>query len=82
MTVTVQLEPTLEAKLLAEARAGGLPIEAYLVRVIAQATAPEPQARTVPTDFDAGLDELVEGSESLPVLPPEAYRRESIYREQ
>ena len=30
-------------------------------------------------EFEAGLDALAEGCETLPVLPPAAYRRESIY---
>jgi hypothetical protein len=30
-------------------------------------------------EFEAGLDELASASDSLPVLPPEAYTRESIY---
>jgi hypothetical protein len=79
VTVMVQLEPTLEARLLAEARAQGVPLEAYLASVIAQVAAPKSQPETTSTDFEAGLDELAEGSERLPVLPPEAYRRDGIY---
>ena len=30
-------------------------------------------------EFEAGLDELASASDSIPVLPPEAYTRESIY---
>ena len=81
MTVTVQLEPTLEARLLGEARAQGVPLDAYLASVIAQVAAPKGPPVTTSTDFEAGLDELAEGSERLPVLPPEAYRRDSIYGE-
>jgi ATP-dependent Zn protease len=79
VTVVVQLEPTLEAKLLAEARAQGVPLGAYLAGVIAQVAAPKGQTETTSMEFEAGLDELAEGSERLPVLPPEAYRRDSIY---
>jgi hypothetical protein len=31
-------------------------------------------------ELDAALDELAEGSENLPILAPEAYTREGIYR--
>lgn len=81
MTVTVQLEPTLEARLLAEAHAQGVPFEAYLASVIAQAAAPRDRIETTLKDFDAGLDALAEGSERLPVLPPQAYCRDSVYGE-
>jgi hypothetical protein len=30
-------------------------------------------------EFEAGLDELASASDSIPVLPPDAYTRESIY---
>ena len=79
MTVTVQLEPTLEARLLAEARAQGVPLGAYLASVITQVSAPRGQPETTSADFEAALDELAAGCERLPVLPPEAYRRDSIY---
>lgn len=32
-------------------------------------------------EFDAALDALSEGSENLPVLPPEATNRAGIYRD-
>jgi predicted nucleic acid-binding protein len=82
VTVTVQLEPMLEARLLAEAHAQGLPIETYLASVLAQVAVPKGRLATTLQDFETGLDELAEGSEKLPVLPPEAYRRDSIYGEE
>jgi hypothetical protein len=30
-------------------------------------------------EFEAGMDALAAGSKQLPVLPPKAYSRESIY---
>jgi Arc/MetJ-type ribon-helix-helix transcriptional regulator len=32
-------------------------------------------------DFDAALDALAEGSERLPILPPDATSRAAIYRD-
>ena len=57
----------------------GVPLDVYLRTVIEQAAASEGRPEVSPDQFDAGLDALAEGSEHLPVLPPEAYRRESIY---
>ena len=79
MTITVRLEPELEERLLAQARAQGLPLDVYLRTVIEQAAVLEGPPDVSPDEFDAALDALAEGSEHLPVLPPEAYRRESIY---
>ena len=79
MTVTVQLDAEVEVRLLAEARAQGISLEAYLASVIRRAAAPEDGPDIALTDFEAGLNELAEGSEGLPVLPPEAFRSDSIY---
>jgi len=79
VTITVRLEPEIEERLLAQARAQGIPLDAYLRTVIEQAATLEGRAEVSLDEFDAGLDSLAEGSERLPVLPPEAYRRESIY---
>ncbi len=79
MTITLRLEPGVEQRLLAEARAHGVSLDVYLQTVIARATAVESQWQVPLDEFDAALDDLAEGSEHLPVLPPEAYRRESIY---
>jgi len=32
-------------------------------------------------DFEAALDDLAQGSDKLPVLPPEATNRDGIYRQ-
>ncbi len=79
MTVTVRLEPEIEERLLAQARAQGISLDAYLRTVIEQAAAVGSRPGVSLGEFDAGLKALAEGSERLPVLPPEAYRRESIY---
>jgi hypothetical protein len=78
MAVSVQLDAELQEHFLAEARAQGISLEAYLASVIAHAAA-QGRPKITTQEFGAGLDELAGGSEKLPVLPPEAYRRDSIY---
>ncbi len=79
MTISVHLEPEIEASLLARAQAQGMTLDAYVQSLIKGAAAkPEPPPTSL-EEFDAALDELAEGSENLPVLPPEAYTREGIY---
>ena len=79
VSITVSLEPELEARLVARARAQGMSLDAYLRTVVEQAAATEAPSKVSPEEFEAGLDALAEGCENLPVLPPDAYRRESIY---
>jgi hypothetical protein len=47
--------------------------------VIEQITALESSEVGSLEEFEAGMDALAEGSEQIPVLPPAAYSRESIY---
>jgi len=79
VTITVRLDPELESRLSAQARAAGISLDAYLHTVIEQAAAVDSRPEVSQDEFEAGLRTLAEGSERLPILPPEAYRRESIY---
>jgi hypothetical protein len=79
VSITVRLEPEIEARLLARARAQGMSLDAYVRTVMEQMAAIERPAEVSLGEFEAGLDALAEGCEKLPVLPPVAYRRESIY---
>ena len=79
MRITVELTPEVEARLWARARARGVSLVTYLQTVIEQIAALESSGEGSLEEFEAGLDALAEGSEQLPVLPPEAYSRESIY---
>jgi hypothetical protein len=81
VVITVQLDPDLESRLTAAARAQGVPLQDYLAGVLASSVVPAGAPENNPSDFDEGLNALAENSEKLPVLPPEAYGRESIYRE-
>ncbi len=78
MTLTVQLTPQTEASLLAQARAQGVPLDVYVQSVVEETALPSAPAIS-DEEFEAALDELAEGSENLPILPPEAYTRQGIY---
>ena len=79
MRITVELTPEVETRLWARAHAQGVSLAAYLQTVIEQLAALESAAGGSLEEFEAGMDVLAEGSAQLPVLPPEAYSRESIY---
>ena len=55
-----------------------LPGDIRYVVVLTEESLPPPPAPPI-DEFEAGLDELASASDSIPVLPPHAYTRESIY---
>jgi hypothetical protein len=80
MTVTLELDPELEQRALAQARRAGVSLEAYLLSLIeASMVLPAVGEKATLEEFEAFLDALAEDSDDLPVLPPEALTREAIY---
>jgi hypothetical protein len=78
VTISIQLEPQIELSLLARARAQGMTLGAYVQSLVEGAAAERQSPSMSDEEFEAALDELADGSENLPILPPEAYTRENI----
>ena len=81
MTIKLELNPEVEARLAARARAKGIPLDAYLQSVIEQIAEDEGTPRASLEEFKATLETLAEEAEDLPALPSVAFSRESIYRD-
>jgi hypothetical protein len=79
MTVKLELKPEVEESLVNQAKAKGIPLEAYLNDMI-EGLANAPPAPTL-EEFRAALDRLAEMGGSLPHLPSSAFNRESIYQD-
>jgi hypothetical protein len=80
VTLTVNLEPEVEAGLLAQARAKGVPLGVYVGELLGQmARGPSTQKLSV-NECEAAFDEWVDGSGEVPHLPDEVLRREFLYR--
>ena len=79
MTVTIELTPELQARVEEQAVAQGVSLEAYLLSLIEAVALPAPGERASLAEFEAAMDSFSEGTETLPVLPEEAFSRESIY---
>jgi len=82
--IQVHLEPEVEAQLAAEARARGLSPESYVEQLIAERTA-KPASQAGPANRLASLekffDEMAAHAEKIPLLPDEAFTRESFYQD-
>jgi hypothetical protein len=83
MTIQVELNPELGARLAAKARAEGLPLERAAARILEDAMASRFTASSGLTvgDFHTLLATMAEGSERLPSLPTESFTRESFYKD-
>ena len=79
MTITIQLKPEVEERLLAHAQTQGVSLQTYLTDVIEAQVLPGPKHRPTLEEFKADLEAIAEGTDDIPVLPPEALTREAIY---
>jgi hypothetical protein len=78
MRLTVELTPDVESYLVARAREQGVLLAVYVQTLIEQMVVLESPAAVALEEFEADMDTVAEGSETLPLLPSPAYSRESI----
>ena len=83
MTNRVELTPETEARLKAEARAKGLPLEEVAEQLLKEALTERASSRGQMSveEFHRMLDAMAEGSGKLPDLPTESFSRESFYED-
>jgi hypothetical protein len=81
MAITLNLPPDVEASLTAQARALGLPVNAYVQTLLREAAMSRSGQSISLEQFEAELDELARSSDYLPYLPPQALARESLYED-
>ncbi len=83
MTIQVELSSEVEARLVAEARAQGIPPEKVAERLLQEALAARsiPQGNLTVEELHAMLNAIAEGSEKLPRVPTSAFTRESFYED-
>lgn len=83
MTIQVELNPELEARLAAEARAQGMPLDRAAARILEEAMASRFMAASGLSvgDLHTMLASMAEGSEHLPNLSTDSFTRESFYED-
>jgi hypothetical protein len=83
MNIRVELSQETKARLDAEARARGVPVEKLAERLLEAAVAdnPRPDGRLTVEEVHQMLSEIAVGSAGLPDLPTESFSRENIYKD-
>jgi hypothetical protein len=83
VTIHIELTPEIEARLLAEARAKGLPLEKIAEELLKAALTERSlsPSRMSIEEFHQMLEAMAAGSESLPDLPTASFSRESFYED-
>jgi hypothetical protein len=82
MTITVDIAPEVQAELARQAAAHGRVIEAYAASLLEGAVRhPAGAGRLSQDRLEDTLREMAEFSHKVPILPDEAFTRESLYRD-
>ena len=82
MTITVAITPEVQAELARQAAAHGRAMEAYAASLLEGAVRlPAGTDRLSQDRLENTFREMAEFSHKVPVLPDEAFTRESLYRD-
>jgi hypothetical protein len=82
MTITVEIAPELQAEIARQAAAQGRAIEDYAASLLEGAVRRPAGGGGLSQDrLEETLREMAEFSRRIPVLPDEAFTRESFYRD-
>ena len=83
MTILVEISPEAEARLAADAIVRGMELEKYAGKLLEDAATPYAAGTGIltPDDVEELSRRLSEGSEHLPILPPEVNNRASYYED-
>jgi hypothetical protein len=82
MTITVDIAPEVQAELARQAAAHGSAVEAYAASLLEEAVLLPAGADKLSQDrLENTLREMAQFSHKIPVLPDEAFTRESLYQD-
>ncbi len=82
MTIIVNIKPgSFKPSLCRQAAAHGVDIGAYAASLLEEATHMSGTKPFSPSQLEDALRELAEFSDKIPLLPQEAFSRESLYQD-
>lgn len=82
MSIIIDIKPEVQAELSRRAAAHGVDVGAYAATLLeVAARIPAGIKNLSPSQLDETLAELAQFSHKIPLLPDEAFSRESLYRD-
>ena len=82
MTIIVDIKPEVQEELSRQAAAHGVDIGAYAASLLEEAAHVPARSKTLSqSQLEHTLQELAQFSRKIPLLPDEAFSRESLYRD-
>jgi hypothetical protein len=82
MTIVIDIKPEVQKELSRQAAAHGVDIGAYAASLLEEAAhVPAGRKTLSPSQLENTLAELAQFSHKIPLLPDEAFSRESLYRD-
>jgi hypothetical protein len=82
MTITIDIKPEVKAALSRRAAAQGIGLEPFAATLLEEAAQIGASSKTLDGDqLDRTLQELAQFSQKIPLLPDEAFSRESLYQD-
>jgi len=83
MTITIEVKPEVQTELAALARARGMDVPSYAAALLEEAALPAPRepGNQNLEEFEKTLDHMAQFSHKIPILPEEAFSRESLYQD-
>ena len=82
MTIVLDIKPDIQAELARQAAAHGVRLEPYAASLLEEAVRVGPSRESLTEErLDEALRELARFSYKIPVLPDEAFSRESLYQD-
>jgi hypothetical protein len=82
MSIIINVNSEVETELTRQAAAHSLDLDTYAATLLEEAAHVGASSKKLsPDQLDRALDELAQFSHKIPVLPDEAFSRESLYRD-
>ena len=82
MIITINIKPEVEAELARQAEVRGMDVPEYATTLLeAAAHAPRVEMSRSLEEFEKTLDRIAQFSDKIPILPDEAFSRESLYQD-
>ncbi|MFZ0708033.1 MAG: hypothetical protein WAM71_20705 [Candidatus Korobacteraceae bacterium] len=80
MTIIIDIKPEVQAELIRQAAAHGVDVGSYAASLLEEAALlPISSKALSQSQLDKTLQEFAQFSDKIPVLPDEAFSRESLY---